>query len=98
MTTENGEYAATWNCFIQSLDVGPDKARGIEQLPEDQKLQLLQSFTATTSKCTAFYYVTLIKGLKSGRLTLSKARKGGLKTPKGVLSATEISLRTNNVS
>lgn len=38
------EDVAVWNSFIQSLDVDPDKAKGIEQLPEDQKRHLIQSY------------------------------------------------------
>ncbi|BHF62975.1 Formin-like protein 2 [Sparganum proliferum] len=98
MAVDIGEGDATWNSFIQSLDVGPEKAQGINQLPEDQKRQLLQSYTLSSSKCSAFHSVTLIKGLRSGRISLPKSRKGAVQTAKRVLSATEISLRTNNVS
>uniref|UniRef100_A0A5K3F2P1 Formin-like protein n=1 Tax=Mesocestoides corti TaxID=53468 RepID=A0A5K3F2P1_MESCO len=41
MTSEDADV---WNSFIQSLDVDPDKAKGIEQLPEDQKRHLIQSY------------------------------------------------------
>ncbi len=38
------EDVTVWNSFIQSLDVDPDKAKGIERLPEDQKKHLIQSY------------------------------------------------------
>lgn len=43
MTTED---LSVWNSFIQSLDVDPDKAKNIEQLPEDQKRQLIESYVS----------------------------------------------------
>ncbi|VDN97534.1 unnamed protein product [Rodentolepis nana] len=92
------EDTSVWNSFIQSLDVDPDKAKNIEQLPESQKRQLIESYTIKTSKHSAFHYVTLIKGLRNCRGSLSKSRKGNLQTAREVLNATEISLRTNNVS
>ncbi|VDD82067.1 unnamed protein product [Mesocestoides corti] len=95
MTSEDADV---WNSFIQSLDVDPDKAKGIEQLPEDQKRHLIQSYTIKTSKHSAYHYVTLIRGLRSYRGNLSKSRKNTLQTARDVLNATEISLRTNNVS
>ncbi|KAM3173350.1 hypothetical protein ACTXT7_012665 [Hymenolepis weldensis] len=95
MTSED---TSVWNSFIQSLDVDPDKAKNIEQLPESQKRQLIESYTIKTSKHSAFHYVTLIKGLRSYRGPLGKSRKNNLQTAREVLNATEISLRTNNVS
>ncbi|KAA3678791.1 uncharacterized protein DEA37_0012189 [Paragonimus westermani] len=92
------EFQQTWASLIQSLDVGPDKAKEIEQLPADQKRHLLESYVAKNPKCSAFHYVTLIKGLRVGRSTLSKhPRRGDGQQAKEVLRATEISLRTNNV-
>ncbi|VDP41291.1 unnamed protein product [Schistosoma margrebowiei] len=38
------KYEDQWANFIQSLDVDPDKAKGIEQLPDDQKRQLLENY------------------------------------------------------
>ncbi|KAF7256114.1 hypothetical protein EG68_08959 [Paragonimus skrjabini miyazakii] len=92
------EFQQAWASLIQSLDVGPDKAKEIEQLPADQKRHLLESYVAKNPKCSAFHYVTLIKGLRVGRSTLSKhPRRGDGQQAKEVLRATEISLRTNNV-
>ena len=41
------EDASVWNSFIQSLDVDPDKAKTIEQLPENQKRQLIESYVSS---------------------------------------------------
>lgn len=40
----SAEFQHNWASFMQSLDVGPDKAKGIEQLPSDQKRHLLESY------------------------------------------------------
>uniref|UniRef100_A0A5K4EPS4 Formin-like n=1 Tax=Schistosoma mansoni TaxID=6183 RepID=A0A5K4EPS4_SCHMA len=93
------KYEDQWANFIQSLDVDPDKAKGIEQLPDDQKRQLLENYAVKNPKFSAFHYVSLIKGLRVGRSTLTKnPRKGDAQQAKEILLATEISLRTNNVA
>ncbi|KAH8878334.1 Formin-like protein 3 [Schistosoma japonicum] len=100
MNHENtAKYEDQWADFIQSLDVDPDKAKGIEQLPDDQKRHLLENYAIKIPKCSAFHYVSLIKGLRVGRSTLTKnPRKGDAQQAKEILLATEISLRTNNVA
>lgn len=52
MTSED---TSVWNSFIQSLDVDPDKAKNIEQLPESQKRQLIESYVISFS-----YYFHLL--------------------------------------
>ncbi|OON15014.1 hypothetical protein X801_09190 [Opisthorchis viverrini] len=92
------EVLETIFAVYHSLDVGPEKAKGIEQLPADQKRHLLESYVTKNPKCSAFHYVSLIKGLRVGRSTLSKnSRRSEGQHAKEVLMATEISLRTNNV-
>ncbi|GAA49592.1 formin-like protein [Clonorchis sinensis] len=49
---ENEIFQKNWASFIQSLDVGPEKAKGIEQLPADQKRHLLESYVCLFSKFT----------------------------------------------
>nr|CAH8849650.1 unnamed protein product [Trichobilharzia regenti] len=93
------ELDIVFNSDVSSLDVDPDKAKGIEQLPDDQKRQLLENYAIKNPKCSAFHYVSLIKGLRVGRSTLTKnPRKSDAQQAKEILLATEISLRTNNVA
>lgn len=97
-TSDTDHFHDKWANLIQSLDVGPDKAKGIEQLPPDQKLHLLEKYATKNPKCSAYHYVSLIKGLRVGRSALANSvRKGENQQPKNVLLATEISLRTNDV-
>ncbi|VEL11287.1 unnamed protein product [Protopolystoma xenopodis] len=92
-------FGQNWANLIQSLDVGPEKAKGIEKLPDDQKRQLLSTYATKNPKSSAFQYVTLIKGLRAYKIGLPKgSRRGELNNAKSILSATEISLRTNDVS
>ena len=51
------EDASVWNSFIQSLDVDPDKAKNIEQLPETQKRQLIESYVSLSASSIVTYTV-----------------------------------------
>ena len=69
---ENVEFEKRWDTFIQSLDVGPENVRHIDQLEPDQKEQLLLNFVCEISILLKKYLMEIfIKESKNPKCSAS---------------------------